>query len=165
MSWQLYIVRHAWAEEPGDPRWANDGLRPLTKDGIKRFHDVAARLAKRGMEVDIIATSPLVRCRQTAEILSRELPGKPDFVELDALAPGSDLAELIDWTQSANVDRVAWVGHAPDVGRLCAALIGPQEGAIDFSKGATASIEFDENPPGVGQGTLRWLVTAKMLGA
>jgi len=163
MSWDLYIVRHAWAGDHGDPQYPDDRLRPLTKDGIKRFHLVAEKLANRGVEVDIIATSPLVRCRQTAEILSHELSGKPKVVELAALAPGSDLQGLLEWTEQQNVDRVAWVGHAPCVGRLCAALIGPDEGAIDFSKGATAAIGFDE-PPSVGQGVLRWLVTAKMLG-
>ena len=57
---------------------------------------------------------------------------------------------------------VAWVGHAPDVGRLTAALIG-QGGWIRLAKGGVAAICFYDAPE-VGGGELRWLVTAKMVG-
>jgi phosphohistidine phosphatase SixA len=29
----VYLVRHAWAGQSGDPRFANDSLRPLTDKG------------------------------------------------------------------------------------------------------------------------------------
>jgi phosphohistidine phosphatase SixA len=53
--------------------------------------------------------------------------------------------------------------HAPDVGRLAAALIGQPEGQIRFAKGAVAAIRFD-GPAIAGNGELQWLVTAKVLG-
>ena len=42
---RLYIIRHAWAEEPGDARWPSDADRPLTADGKKRFKKVVETLA------------------------------------------------------------------------------------------------------------------------
>ena len=43
----LYIIRHAWAEEADEARWPDDGRRPLTKAGRKRFAQVVETLAER----------------------------------------------------------------------------------------------------------------------
>ena len=161
----LYIVRHAWAEEADETRWPDDGQRPLTDEGRKRFAKVVKTLADRGFAPSVVATSPLVRCRETAEILVRQIPGKPKLVPRNELSPGSDLDKLLDWTASAAAGEkeIAWVGHAPDVGDLAAALIGEGCVNIGFAKGAVAAIEFDGRPAR-RQGELRWLVTAKILG-
>jgi phosphohistidine phosphatase len=160
----LYIVRHAWAGDRGDPQWPDDDLRPLTVEGRERFARVAAKLVGRGMGPEIIATSPLVRCLQTAQLLAAGV-GKAEVVALDELRPGSDLEGLLRWTtrQTGEHQQIAWVGHAPDVDRLTAALIGDGEGLIHFAKGGIAAIRFD-GLPALGGGELRWLVTAKVLG-
>ncbi len=161
----LFIVRHAWAADRDDSQWPDDDLRPLTDEGRQRFAKVTVALISRGLELGIIGSSPLVRCRQTAAVLAETLPSKPEIVELDELRPGSDLDRLLRWTarQAKQHDSIAWVGHAPDVDELAAALIGQPTGRIRFSKGAVASIEFD-GPPAAADGELRWLVTAKVLG-
>jgi len=160
----LYIVRHAWADHHGAAEWADDDQRPLTAEGRERFARVAKTLVARGVSPSIVATSPLVRCRQTAELLAAAVGSEPPVVELDALRPHGELATLVAWTaeQAKAHDQIAWVGHAPDVGRMVAALIG-QGAWIRLSKGAAAAIEFDEEPA-PGSGELQWLVTAKMLG-
>jgi phosphohistidine phosphatase len=159
----LYIIRHAWAEEHDSSRWPDDALRPLTDEGQKRFAKVLKRLTKIGFEPAVIATSPLVRCRQTAELIAKRLDDKPTIVQLDALAPSSDLRALIEWTSQQGETDVAWVGHAPDVSHLAAQLIGTGDSAIRFAKGAVAAIQFDEQiQPGGGE--LQWLATAKLLG-
>jgi phosphohistidine phosphatase len=161
----LYIIRHAWAAERTDPAWPTDEARPLTEEGIARFTQMIQILAERDFAPELIATSPLVRCRQTAEIIAQIVPGRPKVAERDELAPGSDLHGLVKWTirQAADCKEVAWVGHAPDVTHLAAAMVGDARGAIRFSKGGIAAIEF-EDVPRIGQGELRWLVTAKVLG-
>jgi phosphohistidine phosphatase len=160
----LYIVRHAWAEERDDSRWPDDGQRPLTSEGKERFARVVKKLASLGVKPGVIATSPLVRCVQTAEILADALD-EPKIVELDDLQPGSNLQGLLEWTvkKAAKHNQIAWVGHAPDVDRLAAALIGDGGALMHFAKGAAAAIRFDRDPaPAAGE--LQWLVTAKVLG-
>jgi phosphohistidine phosphatase len=160
----LYIVRHAWAGDYGDPEWPDDFQRPLTAKGQRRFAKVAATLVDRGVRPTLVAASPLVRCRQTAQVLAQATDPEAEFVELDSLQPGSDLPALVEWTaeRAKEHSEIAWVGHAPDVGRMTAALIG-QAGWIRVAKGAVAAIRFYEQlEPGAGE--LRWLVTAKMLG-
>jgi phosphohistidine phosphatase len=158
----LYIVRHAWAEERDAERWPADDLRPLTRPGQKRFRRLVRRLAERGFAPELVATSPLVRCRQTAEIIREELPGRPAVVRREELAPGGDLEELLAWTAGEEA-ALAWVGHAPDVGRHLAALLGAGAGAIEFAKGAVACVDFEDREA-LGRGRLRWLATAKIAG-
>lgn len=161
---KIYIVRHAWADDRDEAVYPNDDLRPLTRKGRKRFRQFARRLAKRGLDVVQIATSPLVRCRQTADILAEYLESEPLITEIDALRPNSQIEPLLEWTGKQEGQDVAWVGHAPDVDVLAAALVGDGRAAIRFDKGAVAAIEFS-GPPAAGQGELRWLVVAELLKA
>jgi phosphohistidine phosphatase len=158
----IYIARHAWAGERGDPRWPDDSFRELTPDGIKRYTKVVKTLAERGFEPARIATSPYTRCRQTADIIAANATGKPPIDELHALEPGSELEPLIEWTNQDG-DDVCWVGHSPDVEELAAALISDGDARVRFAKAAVAAIYFDDNAE-AGTGTLYWLATAKSLG-
>src|SRR6188508_757512 len=95
----LYIARHAWAGEHGDPRWPDDSLRELTPDGIARYTRVIKVLADRGFNPNRIATSPYTRCRQTADIIAKFASSKPEIDELDALQPGSDIGPVLEWSR------------------------------------------------------------------
>jgi phosphohistidine phosphatase len=157
---KLYIVRHGLAGEHGDPRYPDDRMRPLTEEGRKRFAAVAKHLADAGFAPQVVATSPLVRCRQTAEIVAERVRGKPKLIELEALEPGSRLEALNDQGK----EEIAWVGHAPDVSDLTAALLSARgDAAIRFAKGAVVCIAFD-GEVARGAGELQWLVTARVLG-
>lgn len=159
----LYIVRHAYAGQHGDPRYPDDALRPLTRKGRKQFRRMLKELERRGFAPAVVATSPLVRCRQTAEVICDRVSPTPDLVESDSLAPGSQLESLISWSNAQGHEEQAWVGHAPDVDRLAAALVGARDGAIVFAKGAVVAIQFDDEIV-IAEGELRWLVTPKVLG-
>jgi phosphohistidine phosphatase len=157
----LYLVRHAIAAERGD-EYPDDAKRPLTERGIKRFRKVAEALAAMGAEADVILTSPLVRARQTAEILSQTLPGHPPIVETAALLPEATFADL-----SAELDRhgkaagIAMTGHQPSIGTFAARLAGCR-GDFEVKKGGACRIDVDRLPPSA-PGRLRWLATPKLL--
>lgn len=158
---ELYLVRHAVAAERG-AAWPDDTVRPLTPDGAARFRKAVAGLARYGVEIDHILTSPLVRCRQTAELLADGLPGKPRVQAIDTLAPGNAATAVI--TEAGRVarrPRVALVGHEPELGVLAAKLIGARR-PLEFRKGAVCRIDVDALPPG-GPGHLRWFATPRML--
>src|SRR3954465_11093951 len=159
----LYIVRHAWAGERGDPRWPDDSLRDLTPEGIDRYAKVIQALSSRGFKPERIATSPYTRCRQTAEIISRNVAGKAKIEDLDALKPGSELEPLLEWSRAQGDANTCWVGHSPDVERLAAEVIGDGTARIRFAKGAIAAVSFEAGI-NAGAGELTWLATAKSLG-
>src|SRR6185295_7757418 len=154
----LYIIRHAEAGQHGDPQYPDDSLRPLTKQGHKRFRRLVKKLVKRGFAPALVATSPFVRCRQTADVLAEIVRSNPQPMELSVLEPGARLAPLVQWTASQAAHEIAWVGHAPDVNYLAAELIGAKPEAIRFVKGAIAAIEFN-SAVAAGAGELVWLVT------
>ncbi|HEX4146914.1 MAG TPA: histidine phosphatase family protein [Pirellulales bacterium] len=159
----LYIVRHAPAGQHGDPRYPNDSLRPLTRKGQRRFGSLVRRLVRHGLAPSLVVTSPLLRCRQTAEILVARAHEPPKLLERDELAPGAHWADLIDWTSSEGAEEVAWVGHAPDVDRMTAELIGSTDANLSFAKGAIAAIRFPAKIA-IGEGELNWLVKPKLIG-
>jgi phosphohistidine phosphatase len=138
----LYIVRHAVAEDMSET--GDDASRRLTKKGRKAFVQLVRQLRSAGLEVALIATSPLVRTRETAEALAEELGDKPPVEVVDALAPGSDWRAMAEWTSRQDATSVAWVGHAPCVGRLVALTIGDGSAGIRMQKGAVAAIRLDE---------------------
>lgn len=158
---ELYLIRHAIAAERGD-QYPDDAKRPLTQQGINRLKKEVAGLAELDISFDLILTSPLVRARQTAEVVAAGLPSKPPVTNSDALAPGGSHAAIVDdLAKHARRSRIALVGHEPGIGEFAARLIGARR-PIEFKKGAICRIDVDALPP-TGPGHLRWLVTPKVL--
>ena len=161
--YELYVIRHGLAEERGDA-YPDDAKRPLTDEGMSRMRKAARGLARIGVTMDIILTSPLVRARQTAEIVAAGLDPRPSIVNVDSLAPdGSYAAVIADLEKHSRKTRIALVGHEPMIGELAARLIGSRH-AIEFKKGAVCCIDLENVPP-AGPGALRWLLTPKILRA
>ena len=138
---ELYIVRHAIAAERGS-EWPDDNKRPLTERGISRFKEAVKGLRRMDVTLDEIFTSPLLRAKQTAELLAAGVEGKPSVKVLEALAPGHSSASVM--TQLARVAkrrRIAIVGHEPELGELAAHLIGAGR-ALAFKKGGICRIDL-----------------------
>ncbi len=159
--YELYVVRHGVAEERSDA-WPDDAKRPLTEEGMTRFRKASRSLARLGVEIDVVLTSPLVRTRPTAEILAGALSPHPPVVNVDALAPdGTAAAVIAELEKHAKRQRIALVGHEPGIGDLAARLAGMRH-AMEFKKGAVCRIDVDALPP-KAPGTLRWFLTPKLL--
>lgn len=158
---ELYLVRHAIAAERGE-EWPDDDERPLTARGVSRFEETVEGLRKLAVEVDEIFTSPLVRAKQTAELLSAGLPGTPPIKVLDALAPGHAPASVLaQLARTARRRRIALVGHEPGLGELAAHLIGAGR-ALPFRKGGVCRVDV-ESLTSRRPGALTWFVPPKLL--
>jgi len=156
----LLIVRHADAgshEEfarTGQP----DELRPLSKTGVHDIKDVARGLRRIVPKIDSVVSSPLVRARQTADVVADEY--RVSVVESGALRPEEDFEKFVRWARSEMTgDVVAAVGHEPHLSGLIAYLIGDSGDArIDLKKSGACFLKFD-GPLERASGTLRWLLT------
>src|SRR5713101_1215920 len=82
---ELLIIRHAIAFERDRHRWRDDGARPLSPASIRRARKAAAGMKEFSKAPDRVLTSPLVRARQTAQILA-DVAGWPQAEEARALA-------------------------------------------------------------------------------
>jgi phosphohistidine phosphatase len=137
---ELYLIRHAVAAERSS-EWPDDTKRPLTERVISRFKDVVKGLHRIDVAIDEVFTSPLVRARQTADLLASGLDSKPSVKVLDALAPGHTAAAVMSGlAKVAKRRRIALVGHEPDLGELAAYLIGAGR-ALPFRKGGVCRID------------------------
>jgi phosphohistidine phosphatase len=157
----IYLVRHAIAADPGGPS-ATDEARPLTVEGVERFTMQVRGLSALDVSIDQILTSPLLRCRQTAQLLAEGLPGSTPVDVLDALRPGgrpADVTEALGVYRS--LDSIALVGHEPSIGAVAAALIGAQ-GSIPFKRGAVCRVDVASFPPR-GAGVLVWFLPPKAM--
>ncbi len=155
----IYLVRHAVAMERED--WdKSDESRPLTDEGIERMTEAAKGLARMGLEVDAVFTSPLTRARQTADILVKELQlAKPKL--LDCLAGGYPPTDALVTLQESDYKAVMMVGHEPDMGHLASFFLGTAR-PVPFKKGAAMAIDFD-GKSGQGKGRLAWYMTTKVM--
>ena len=116
---QLYLVRHADAA-PGEP----DELRSLTPEGREQARQLGERLRDGGVAPDAVLTSPLLRARETGNILCKELDAAVETD--DRLAPGATADDLRQAVAERG-EHVVVVGHQPDCGKIAAELSGGDE--------------------------------------
>ncbi len=159
---QVLIIRHAVAEEPDDFD-GPDEQRPLTVDGRKEMRRAAAGFARIVKQIDVLASSPLVRAVQTARIVSDEFD-HAEPVELQDLSPGVAPGKLIAWlTEREPNQTIALVGHEPALSQFIAyATSGQRQAFVRMGKGAACMIEFEQEIA-PGEGTIVWLMQCKQL--
>lgn len=127
---ELVVVRHG--ESEGNARGLAQGRVhfPLTPLGERQAAAVAELMRSLGWQPDLVVTSPLLRCVQTAEIVAERL-GAPDpvadeaFTEIDCgTATGRPFAELAK-EHKEFFDRPAsqWLGFAELGGESDAELV------------------------------------------
>lgn len=156
---KVLVIRHAIAEDRDEfaRSGRDDELRPLTDVGRTKMRAAAEGLARLVESIDLLATSPLVRAVQTAEIVAAAFGGiKPKTTR--ALEPGADDA-LFAWLAKQSPSRtIALVGHEPDLSRFISrAVSGRSRSFVNMKKGAACLIEFADAPQ-PGGATLRWLL-------
>ncbi len=157
MKSTLVILRHGIAESGAGK---NDGERQLTDEGRFQLLRVARGLAQRGVRPTRIVTSPLVRTRETADLLRRELvgPSVEPWPELAAGAHPESMASVLgDMSAGATV---ILVGHMPDVSALLAYFANGA--AVSFVPAAAACVDFI-GAAVRGEGVLRWYLTPEQL--
>lgn len=137
MKGELLLIRHgkAGTAEPDK----NDFYRPLTDKGRTEFttflQKVKPKLNQDALE---IWTSPLIRAKETAEIVASELTVFT-YEEKQFLANG-DLGACLKALEMKPDFRVACVGHEPFMSMWVYELTGI---STPFHKGAVLRIVFD----------------------
>jgi phosphohistidine phosphatase len=152
----LYFMRHAEAEDT--PPGRTDADRRLTDKGLRRAHEAGLALQALGVQLDLILTSPLVRARQTAEVMAEVLG--VSLAADSALADHVSLRSLQDLLEGHDLpDRVMLVGHEPDFSAVVGELIGGA--AVEMKKGAIAAL--DCRTIARGGALLQWLASGRHL--
>jgi phosphohistidine phosphatase len=156
---ELYLLRHGDAM-PAQASKGGDAQRPLSEAGAARVKREADALALLRLPVQVILTSPLVRARQTAEIVARRVSLLESLHEDDRLSPGFGEPELAGiLREHRDLRGILLVGHEPDFSRVISACIGG--GKVECGKGSLARVDIEK--PGSLRGVLAWLLPAGFL--
>ena len=161
----LYILRHGIAVEHGATGYENDDERPLTSKGERKMRMIAEAMKALEISFDSILSSPLVRARQTAEIVADALKSRKRLALTDALAPQASAKPLIEYlNKQGAADDVLLVGHEPFLSRLISLLIsGDSEASVLLKKGGFCKLSTEHLKHGKCA-TLEWLLTPKQMG-
>ena len=167
---EIYLMRHGIAAELGEGGILKDADRPLTLEGRAKLKQAALGLKTAALKFNMIFTSPLLRARQTAEVVAEALDLQHRVKILNALAPGQQFAqgesgnaEIFLELGAHQFDRALLVGHMPDLSELASQLIaGHRNLNIEFKKGTLCCIEVSSLPPR-GPGLLCWMLTPKQM--
>jgi len=149
---QLILIRHAPAGDrlawsiAGGP----DDERPLTKEGSIKMRAAVRGLARVMDAPDHLLSSPLLRARQTADLVAEAYPGlRAELAPV--LMPEADPVDTLRWLRTLDEARhVALVGHEPHLSRLLALLVHGDASleTMPFRKGGVAMLELDAARPG-----------------
>jgi len=144
----VYFLRHAEAE----PDAGTDFDRKLTTKGLEQAEKMAKFILRNGLQPELIISSPVVRARQTAKIVSQKL-GDADLVVESWLACGMSAESCLEELQAyAKKSSVMVVGHEPDFSHAIAHLIGLGHAeAINVRKASLTAIEIETLQPGQGR--------------
>ena len=164
MPTQVYLIRHGIAATP--EAYEGDYERPLTAKGRAKTKAVARQLQTLNLAFDEILTSPLVRARQTAEILLKA--NLASHLTIDkTLAPMGSFTDWLKWLKPWRESRssvLALVGHEPDLSQWAELLIlGDVQGVIQLKKAGIIGIEIPDDIDPLGNSILFWLTPPRLL--
>ncbi len=162
---EIYLIRHGIAEDR--TKYDRDEQRPLTDKGRQKTKDVAQRLHHIGVKFNSILTSPLVRARQTAEILL-EIGLSTQIEELPALAPDGNLDDWVNWWQKSVYNKsesyLALVGHQPNLGNWAETLVwGSSKGQLVVKKAGLIGLRLPTQSEPIGKSELFLLTSPKWI--
>jgi len=140
MARQLWVLRHGDAEPHGT---REDSARRLTPRGEAQARASGVALARLEVSFELVAFSPKMRARQTAELAAERWSEAERAVlrEHAPLASSFDAAQALDALAGLDADaRALLVGHEPDLSGLVADLTG---GRVEMKKGGLAAVRLE----------------------
>jgi len=156
----LYFLRHASAgEHLTNPK--KDEKRALDKEGIEQCGYIGRALAALDVQVDVIISSPLKRCTQTASLVGNELGYEGKMQTDPGLRPEAGLADFRKILEKySRQEAVMVIGHNPNLSQFLGSVISDSgcEASVELKKGAVAKVEMRRS-----SGTMQWCVTPKVL--
>ena len=157
---KIIFIRHAAAIDRSDT--IDEEKRYLTPKGRISFRETALTMVKKGVEPELIITSPLLRAIQTADILAESLKYKGSLEALDELEPGFDIDQLRKLLHRyQHISELVIVGHEPDLSSVITSLLGLDKG-FAFKKGSAVRLTID--PTDLQSGAVfKWLALGRKL--
>jgi phosphohistidine phosphatase len=160
---ELYILRNGEAgSHTADI--SREFHRSLSEAGRAEVEGVGRWLAGQEVRFDVVATSPLPRARETAEIVARAVGYENQILQWKALEPEADTLSLLGHlTEFFKIHTVLLVGHEPELSRMISLLIaGHHHCGISLQRAGLCRLRrvtFYDMPAG----ELHWLLSPRVM--
>jgi phosphohistidine phosphatase len=160
----IHLLRHGIAAPLAEENDFRDEKRRLTPEGELKLRRAAQGLKLLQVSFDLVVSSPLIRAKETAEIIAEVLKYKPAIDIWDELEPEGPPESVCSRLRShSEKGSLLLVGHQPSIGVLASYLLtGNSSRSLPFKKGSIFSLEITDLPP-VGIGNLNWMLSSRML--
>jgi phosphohistidine phosphatase len=153
----VVLLRHGIAEPHGAR--ADDDARILTETGNRRMKQIGRGLAKRFPKAEVIYSSPLIRCVETAEWVEKAY-GSIIFKTSDALRPDAAIDDFRTLVDGSEARRIICAGHEPNLSKTMLAVTKMRsDGAIELKKGGCYGIRVFAD----GSAQLEWMLPPRVL--
>jgi len=135
---QLYLLRHADADTQAE----NDDSRRLSPKGIEQAGRVARFCEAHELQLSLVATSPLRRARETAQVMAEQM--RSELFMAPWLACGMTPQTAVEELKAfRGHNSLMLVGHEPDFSQLIAHLLGmPSNTQISVRKASLTLLEI-----------------------
>lgn len=158
---ELYIIRHGFAGKSLDDEKL-DEKRPLKKKGKEMMKDIAKGLKELNVSFDAVLTSPLLRSKESAEIVNSYCCDTKESTVTNLLRPGASFNNLIKLLNTLkDSKKIALVGHEPFLSEFASYCLSKNKSSfMNLKKGGVLMLEIDKviKP---GRCTLAWLMEPK----
>jgi len=163
----VFFLRHGEAGKRL-PSSSKDYQRTLTAAGRNEVEQIANAFLEMRIKFDLIATSPLKRAFETAEIVAKVMKSRDGELETwDELKPEGQrsqfyrkLSKIGDGSSSILI-----VGHEPYLSSTIGEMISGSNCSIVLKKAGIAKVRLIEYSGTEPRGELRWLLTPRQLKA
>lgn len=141
---QLTLIRHAkssWNDE-----LLRDFDRPLNQRGLDDAPLMGRILKERGIQFDLMVSSPARRAATTAELLAGELGYPVENISFNKSLYGADTNTLLEVVQTlpGNNTRIALVSHNPGLTEFCNYLCNAGIGNMPTCSAACVRLAIDD---------------------
>lgn len=152
MNRKLYLIRHSYAEEPGNK---SDIDRSLTLEGQSTVRALGRHLIKASFQPQVIYCSSANRTRETAINLVEELEMNEHVITYSDIIYNASVRELLSLLNQAEkaTKEIAIIGHNPTITYFAEFLTGTGVGNMEPAGVVTVKFEkinWSEVSQGVG---------------
>jgi phosphohistidine phosphatase len=145
----IFVLRHASAGT-SRPNPVLDAKRPLDKEGKRHCLQLAHVLNELKVNFDLIVSSPLKRCLQTASLIGTETGYEAQILQSKALAPTATLKDFNALLKECSkAENLLVVGHNPNLTNFLGSLLVPATSApasVRLRKGTIARVSLTRGP-------------------
>lgn len=154
----IVLLRHGIAEPHGTR--ADDDARILTETGNRRMKQIGRGLEKLFPKAEVIYSSPLIRCVETAEWVEKAYGSSITFKTSDALKPDASIDDFRALIDGSEARRIICVGHEPNLSKTMLAMTKMSSGGtIELKKGGCYGIRIFAG----GAAQLEWMLPPRVL--